>query len=771
MKVGMYLSKLFLVVLLLISNLIHAQEDQVILNPGTISGSVSLNGYTIDKIVVKALDTNREFSGTVMVEVADGASSIDYLLTLEGDNQYYLLVEAFIKSGDYIKALIPPQESVFVAVDENVVSDISMSPSIISGNISTGNDVVVDITYRMGAWLDIPEFEVEPWPHQSESVITKQSVNGIHGINYTLLVAPQTEYYNVRAVITINGFNYNINDDHVSSPLSGQTLIRDYLIDYDAATISGHSNLIGINLNSAEVYGQAAAPLPRGTRTSTAVLNEGLFSLPVDEGTWNLISIFKFPLPDDELNGLDGLIYAGWSESIQVNENAAIVANFDINPAFMSGLLTLSGANKKLSQGRIRASGAPGGLSHSDISAETGKFLYVLPPGAWQLDNRLTLWFEYDDEADSSLNSLIWHQYQSKDNHLDYQVDVTGGEVLDILELDYNTSTIRQLFSVADNGILSHPYLKVTRLNSVQSVAEGFGSPVDTTLGQAMVTLLEAGSYSVEAFAKVNGSETEFGTTIITVEGGDSIVIGEGNKPVIKISSLADGDTTCAEQVQIVGTATATQGIESVVINGVSIPFTSSNDLEDANEVSFDHLFMLEKEQINNIEIIVHDTVNSDGTSLILKVTQENCSPEPEIKEVSIDIKPGTCKNPVNVKSKGVLPVTIFGSESLDVSNINISNISLSGVMPIRGVLKDIGQPWQGQVTEGDKGVCEDREPDGFRDLSLKFKTQEIINALKDSGIAISDGAILQLTVEGQIGSLTEIKFFIGQDTINIIKK
>jgi len=623
----------------------------------------------------------------------------------------------------------------------------------------------------MGAWLDIPEFEVEPLPYQSENVFTMQSVNGNTGINYTLLVAPQTEYYNVRAVITINGFNYNINDEDVSTPQSGQSLVRDYLVNYDAATISGHSNLIGINLNSAEVFGQASAPLPRGTRTSTAILNDGLFSIPVDEGTWNSISIYKFPLPDNELNGLDGLIFAGWPESIQVNENGAIAANFDINPAFMPGQLTLSGANKKLSQGRIRASGAPGGLSHSDISPETGKFLYVLPPGAWQLDNRLTLLFDYENEADSSLNSLIWHQYYNKDNHLDYQADVTGGEVLDTLELNYNTSTIKHLFSVADNGVLSHPYLKVTRLNSVQSVAEGHGSPIDTVLGQAMVTLLEAGSYSVEAFARVNGSLTEFGTTVITVEGGDSIVIGGGDKPVIKISSWADGDTTCDEQVQIIGTATDVQGIESIIINGVAIFYTSTNNPEDPNEVSFDYLFTLEKEQTNNIEVTVLDIDDSGATSLILEVTQENCTPEPEIKEVLIDIKPGTCKNPVNVKSKGVLPVTIFGSEELDVSNLDTSSISLHGVSPIRSTAKDLGQPWQGLTTENGFNVCENKNPDGFNDLLLKFKTQEIVNAVEDSGVEIADGDILQLTLNGQVGSLTNIKFFVGQDSIHIIKK
>jgi hypothetical protein len=767
MKIGIYLNKLCLIVLLLISNLIYAQENQVILHPGTISGSVSLNGYTINKIVVKALDSNHVFSGIVTVEVPEGNSSIDYVLTLEGDNQYYLIVEAFIKSDDYIKALIPPRESIFVPVGANVTSDITMSPAIISGNISTGNNEDVDITYRLGAWLDIPEFEVEPWPHQSESVITKQSVNGAQGINYTLLVAPQTQYYNVRAQITIDGFNYNINDTDVLTPLSDQPLVRNYLINYDAATIFGHSDLIGVNLSSAEVFGQAPAPLPRGTRTSTTSLIDGVFSLPVDEGTWNLISIFKFPLPDNELKDLTGLIYAGWPESIQVTENGSIIADFDITPGFMPGQITLSGANTNFSQGRIRASGAPGGLSHSDISPETGKFLYVLPIGEWQSDNRLTMWFDYGDDADSFLNSLIWQQYRNVDNHDDYQVVITGGETLATLALDYNTSTIRHLFSVAGNGVLSHPSLKVTRLNSVLSVAEGHGSPVETKLGQAMVTLLEAGSYSVEAFARVNGSETEFGTTIITVEGGDSIVIGGANKPIVKVSSLADGDATCDEQVEIIGVATDEQGIEAVYINGVSIPFTTTNNPEDLNEVSFNYLFTLEKGQENNIEITVHDIDDSGATSLIFKVIQEDCTPEPDNKTVLIDIKPGSCKNPVNVKSKGVLPVTIFGNQNIDVSNIDIESISLHGVAPIRSAIKDLGQPWLGS----DNNDCKDKNPDGFNDLSLKFKTQEIVDALKASGIPITDGAIVQITLEGQLESLVEIQYIAGQDTIHIIKK
>ena len=55
---------------------------------------------------------------------------------------------------------------------------------------------------------------------------------------------------------------------------------------------------------------------------------------------------------------------------------------------------------------------------------------------------------------------------------------------------------------------------------------------------------------------------------------------------------------------------------------------------------------------------------------------------------VGIDIKPGSCPNPLNVKSKGVLPVAILGSEDVNVLEIVPTSIELAGVGAIRQVAR-----------------------------------------------------------------------------------
>ncbi|GAI36006.1 unnamed protein product, partial [marine sediment metagenome] len=51
---------------------------------------------------------------------------------------------------------------------------------------------------------------------------------------------------------------------------------------------------------------------------------------------------------------------------------------------------------------------------------------------------------------------------------------------------------------------------------------------------------------------------------------------------------------------------------------------------------------------------------------------------------VEVDIKPGSCPNPLNLKSEGVLSVAILGSEDFDVTTIDPGSIFLEGVPTIR---------------------------------------------------------------------------------------
>lgn len=127
--------------------------------------------------------------------------------------------------------------------------------------------------------------------------------------------------------------------------------------------------------------------------------------------------------------------------------------------------------------------------------------------------------------------------------------------------------------------------------------------------------------------------------------------------------------------------------------------------------------------------------------------------------QVPIDIKPGSCPNPLNVNNKGVLPVAILGTEDFDVFDIDVASIRLEGISPIRSGYEDVATPFEGEICE-----CHELGADGYLDLTLKFTTQEIVDAIGD----VNDGDEVILTISGK---LSDGRDFEGADCVVIIKK
>jgi len=133
-----------------------------------------------------------------------------------------------------------------------------------------------------------------------------------------------------------------------------------------------------------------------------------------------------------------------------------------------------------------------------------------------------------------------------------------------------------------------------------------------------------------------------------------------------------------------------------------------------------------------------------------------------------LDIKPGSDSNPLNPKSKGVLPVAILGSSTFDVTTIDPGTIQLSRegvegeVAPIRNsygdVTTSVGIPVVG---------CLELEGDGYTDLKLKFRTQQLVEVLKLREVA---GQSVQLTLTGKL----KVEFggtpIEGQDYVKVLK-
>lgn len=114
---------------------------------------------------------------------------------------------------------------------------------------------------------------------------------------------------------------------------------------------------------------------------------------------------------------------------------------------------------------------------------------------------------------------------------------------------------------------------------------------------------------------------------------------------------------------------------------------------------------------------------------------EEENIPEEIYKEVPVDIKPGSCPNPVNVKSKGKLPVAILGTPDFDVSTIDPASVRLEGsLVPVHWSVEDVSRPLSPPL------ACEPckrrppKRPDGFADLTLKFSTPELMALLSTLG-------------------------------------
>ena len=130
---------------------------------------------------------------------------------------------------------------------------------------------------------------------------------------------------------------------------------------------------------------------------------------------------------------------------------------------------------------------------------------------------------------------------------------------------------------------------------------------------------------------------------------------------------------------------------------------------------------------------------------------------------VDVDIRPQSCPNPLRVKSKGVLPVAILGSDILDVANVDPTSVTLEGVAPLRWSMEDISTHRNSNFPE-DCYDCTEDGPDGFVDLTFKFSIAELMAAIG----YVQDRECLPLQVTGQLFDGTQIT---GEDNVVFLAK
>jgi len=127
-------------------------------------------------------------------------------------------------------------------------------------------------------------------------------------------------------------------------------------------------------------------------------------------------------------------------------------------------------------------------------------------------------------------------------------------------------------------------------------------------------------------------------------------------------------------------------------------------------------------------------------------------------RTVAFDIVPGSCRNPFNPKSRGLVPAVLFGSNDMDVLDVDVSSLRLlERAAPVKSKIADHGA---GSV--GDPNGCSTTVPDGIADLMLHFAAADIAGALP----TVLKGEVVTLELTGNLYDGTHIQ---GETVVTLV--
>jgi hypothetical protein len=147
--------------------------------------------------------------------------------------------------------------------------------------------------------------------------------------------------------------------------------------------------------------------------------------------------------------------------------------------------------------------------------------------------------------------------------------------------------------------------------------------------------------------------------------------------------------------------------------------------------------------------------VTVPGSSDELEVLYRIDVPTAEAVQLPLDIKPGSCPNPYNTKSNGVLPVSVVGTMDFDLMEVDLSTLTISRADGVGGSVAPIFGPpgpqpsYEDNATPfvGDPCDCHDAMGDGIIDLALKFYRPELTTVLELP--LVENGSEVELVVSG----------------------
>ena len=607
----------------------QAQGGNVTLNPGYIAGSISIgdisqNTKTVWRARVNA--SGKDPTGNdLYAETWIGPELGNYALTVQipddvlsaGTSQEYKVSCALFYSSDKKEYLVFKEQTVTVSYNETTSLNFALEPpSYIKGDITVGCNTL------SSGWFYA---KLNSGGNYSNTQI-RISSDG----KFRVPIQPNSGIKVYGHVYMSNGWKYDLDEQYIDASAGNETAVNWTLLAEPCggsscnASISGDINLSGLGDNILhhhwiQVSGSTFKKLENISSDTYALDN-----LKGGDHTFYARSYLNSYVRSGRTYYDDHFYHPYGVSGINVNAPCDTATTHDVSThaAFVNGKIIL-GPNTVVTLEEDTATDTyvygyvePNtrsynkGLSRDEVDLSTGNYDLILSQGEWNVYYTKFHFRNDQSKLCDPENPRYVHAYLNIEDLTrtgDGKISLTAGQTISNHDIRYETGSVTIKFYVNGGGVLKDPYLTGENADRTQARISitAYGKKGETSEGEVTFIAIP-GKYIITPKATVGESLVTFGKQEIEVEAGVCRGI-DIHGPSLTMESPEAGYYTTDASITLSGKASDDMGIASVVVNGDTIPFTSTDNADDPNEVSFSTSIALTA-GATTIQTVVTDT-------------------------------------------------------------------------------------------------------------------------------------------------------------------
>ncbi len=521
--------------------------DTVELLPGKIAGSFSLSSESVT-------------SGTVYANATDGSGSASsgfsgssYSIVVPAGKTWRLTFYAGVGNNAQISINTPDQ--VTVGANQTVAKDYSITTARITANVQVANGTLSSFGYLQSSGND-GSVSFNSYAY-GQSYVTVLPMNNISVYGTAMLLSDAGQSSTVALA-----------SQQINVPNSGATATWSVNAAFVSSTIQGTLQLNGgPTMSSANIYVSG----PNGSYNYITLPGNGTFQFDnLQAGGYWAYAYANYP---------GSSLYLYRNLDLAAGSVATLSFNYDVGT--VTTPLTLSGfiAAAQNVYGSLYGYGPENASGNSTLSS--GNFKQVVIPGAWTFA-------QVSAQAYSSDGYFSLSRYDATTP----SITVAAGENVTRAPITLNTTQTEFTFDVIEApGATGETLISYPRINgwannyssSGQWIGQGSIYAQSWSYAQAkprVVVVGEPGTYTVQAYANVDGSDVSFGTFTLELKAplptpvGTNVTVSPGAGVTLEFDNVTTAGVTTVSQLPV-GPALP-GGYSNLTANGAKIYYSAS---------------------------------------------------------------------------------------------------------------------------------------------------------------------------------------------------